>query len=387
MVKSFKITDTIAKLIDKAAFFRVLSYIDEHEKIETPCLIIVSSKVKDKIALIGSGIRNCKLFYAVKANPSIEVLSLINEIGAGFEISSDGELAVLEKLAVSPDRIITSNPVKTVKFIEKASRYGITYYAYDSLAEIEKLSQIAPKSSVYVRLTTPNEGSEWPLSKKFGVELDDALNLLIKAKKADLNPCGITFHVGSQCNNIYNWNIAIDKAKLLFDKAKDAGLNLNLLNLGGGYPIKYTKDVLRIDNIESLINKLITEKFPDNINVHIEPGRAVIGDAGILVTSVTGKAKRADEDWLYIDAGVFNGLMESIGGIKYSYVLEGDDYSAIKQWTLAGPSCDSFDVIAANVPLHEPKIGDLLLILSGGAYTISYASEFNGCAIPRTIII
>ena len=120
----------------------------------------------------------------------------------------------------------------------------------------------------------------------------------------------------------------------------------------------------------------------------IEPGRAVVGDAGIFVTSVIGKAGRADTNWLHIDVGVFNGLMESVGGIKYTYLVETSrDMQHKKRWTIAGPSCDSFDVIDKDVMLPEPEIGGLVLILSSGAYTISYASEFNGFSIPKTILI
>ena len=164
------------------------------------------------------------------------------------------------------------------------------------------------------------------------------------------------------------------------------GIKLKILNIGGGYPINYTKCVIEIDTIEKNIDKLIWERFPEYTEIHIEPGRAVIGDAGILVTKVIGKAKRLDNNWLYIDMGVFNGLMESLGGIKYTYLVESENQIQ-KNWTLAGPSCDSFDVIDKNVTLYEPEIGNLLLILSGGAYTISYASEFNGFSIPKAMLI
>jgi len=205
------------------------------------------------------------------------------------------------------------------------------------------------------------------------------------ARKKGLNPVGITFHVGSQCTNIYNWDSALNKAKDLWDRAEKAGIRLSLLNIGGGYPIRYTKDVVGISAIDKNINRLIYDKFPRKMRVFIEPGRAVVGDAGIFVTQVIGKATRGDEEWLSLDVGVFNGLMESVGGIKYSYIVEGS--KEIKKWTLAGPSCDSFDVIEKDIYLPDPAVGSYVLILSSGAYTISYASEFNGFSIPKTILI
>jgi ornithine decarboxylase len=338
--------------------------------------------------LIGRHIRKSKLFYAVKANPDIEILRFVNGLGAGFEIASEGELEMLSKIGVEPSRIISSNPVKTFKFLKYAASYGVNHFSFDSTEEVEKLARFNPNCNVYVRLSVPNEGSEWPLSKKFGVELEEALSLLLRAKEKGLNPVGTTFHVGSQCTNIYNWNIALDKAKKLWDSAEKKGIKLRLLNIGGGYPIKYTKNVIGIEAIEKNIDSLIYERFPEDIEVHLEPGRAVVGDAGIFVTRVIGKARRDDEDWVYIDVGVFNGLMESIGGIKYSYIVESDKQTKNrKQWTIAGPSCDSFDVIDKNVTLPEPHVGNLVLILSSGAYTISYASEFNGFSIPKTILI
>lgn len=387
MLRTFKVDKFHAKIVSESTLFKTLKYLD-HTTQETPYLIIDSEKLKEKVFIIGSSILNSKVFYAVKANPDIEVLRFLNKLKMGFEISSEGELEVMIALKVKPDKIISSNPVKSIKFLKMASTYGIKYFAFDSPEEVDKLAKYIPGCSVYVRLSVPNEGSEWPLSKKFGVELDDALELLRYAKEKKLKPTGITFHVGSQCTNMYNWNIALDKAKTLWDMAAKNNIVLRLLNIGGGYPIRYTRDVLSIEAIERNINKLIYDRFPHNIDVHIEPGRAVIGDAGIMVTSVIGKAKRGDGEWLYIDVGVFNGLMESIGGIKYTYIVETDkNVRGKKSWTIAGPSCDSFDVIDKNVILPEPNIGNLMLILSGGAYTVSYASEFNGFCIPKTILI
>ena len=366
------------KLMDK-----ILNWIASHDD-EPPYLLVDRETLKEKVSLIGKGITNSKVFYAVKANPDIEVIKYLNNLGIGFEIASEGELAILKELKVEPDRVITSNPVKTFKFLREAVKYGIDYYAFDSIAEIDKLSKYAPNKKVYVRLTVPNEGSEWPLSKKFGVETEDAVSLLCLARKKGLDPVGITFHVGSQCNNIYNWNTAIDKARQVKELAQKEGIEIKMLNIGGGYPITYIKKVPDIETIEAKINNLIQEYFPE-AEIFIEPGRAVVGDSGIFISRIIGKAQRGNENWLYIDVGVFNGLMESIGGIKYQYIV--GSRGEPKEWTIAGPSCDSFDVIDRDVLLPEPDVGSLILILSAGAYTISYASEFNGFSIPKTFLI
>lgn len=370
--------------ISKAAWTKLLHHIALTDD-EPPYLFLDKDVIREKVATIGKNIANSRVFYAVKANPDIEVLRFLNELGIGFEIASEGELRILSSLGVDASRIITSNPVKTLKFLHEAAVYGIKYYAFDSKSEADKIAKYAPNSNLYIRLSVSNEGSEWPLSKKFGVEIEDALNLLLYAKEKGLNPVGITFHVGSQCNNVYNWNAALDKAKELFEMANGKGMNLSILNIGGGYPIRYTKQVIEIDTIEKKVNSVLRQKFSDEIEVFIEPGRAVIGDAGVFVSTVVGKAARGDENWLYIDVGVFNGLMESVGGIKYKYIV--GSRNEPKNWTIAGPSCDSFDVIDHGVELPEPEIGNLILILSAGAYTISYASEFNGFSIPKTVLV
>ncbi|MFH1025572.1 MAG: type III PLP-dependent enzyme [Nitrospirota bacterium] len=387
MLRTFKVDKIHAGIVPESTLFKTLRYLDK-EEIETPFLLIDKDKVREKASLIGRHIKKSRVFYAVKANPDIEILRYLNKLNMNFEIASEGELEILSSIGVKPSRIISSNPVKSLKFLRIAASYGVHSVSFDSADEVDKLAEFIPHCNVYVRLSVPNEGSEWPLSKKFGVELDEAVNLLSYARDKGLNPVGVTFHVGSQCTNIYNWNIALDKAKTLWDLAKKKGIRLKLLNIGGGYPIRYTKNVIGIEAIEKNVNSLIFERFPRDIEVHIEPGRAVVGDAGIFVTTVIGKAKRDDEDWLYLDVGVFNGLMESVGGIKYSYIVESHKQTRPrKQWTVAGPSCDSFDVIDKNVTLPEPQVGSLMLILSCGAYTVSYASEFNGFSIPRTILI
>ncbi len=380
----FKIDKLHTEIASKSTIHKVLRFLKTSD-LEPPYLLMDKAKIKRKVKSVGKKIRNSKLFYAVKANPDIEIIKLINSLGIGFEIASEGELNILSTIGVSKERIISSNPVKSFRFLKMASAYGISYFAVDSKEEVEKLHDYSAGCNIYVRLSVPNEGSEWPLSKKFAVELDAAEELLVFSKKKGLNPVGITFHVGSQCTNIYNWNTALDKAKILWDRAEKKGIKLSILNIGGGYPIRYTKNVVGIETIDKNVDRLIYEKFPNRTRIFIEPGRAVVGDAGVFVTRVIGKARRADEDWLYLDIGVFNGLMESLGGIKYSYIVDGS--KPLKKWTLAGPSCDSFDVIDKDIVLPNPEVGNLILILSSGAYTVSYASEFNGFLIPKTIFI
>ena len=353
---------------------------------ETPTLLLDMEGIKKRYEEILKHMPNFKIYYAVKANDHINVIKALAEKGAGFEVASSEELRKVISLKVEPERVISSNPVKPEEFIDYAYSVGVNRFCVDSFTEVDKIARIAKRARVYVRLVVPNEGSDWPLSKKFGVDVDIALDILEYARERGLVPYGITFHVGSQCNNYRNWFIAIRKSSELWERAKSRGFKLQMLNMGGGIPVKYTYEALRVEDIAYYIKGLLQKFFPHPpYELQMEPGRGLVGDQGIMVAKVIGKAKRNDENWLYIDTGVFNGLAEALGGIRYPFYL--DREGELKEWTIGGVSCDSMDVIAKMVALPEPEIGDYLYILSTGAYTTVYASNFNGFPVPKVVCL
>jgi len=354
---------------------------------ETPFLIMNTNVVKERYEQFHEELKelpNAKVFYAVKANPHPDIVNLLYELGAGFEIASKDELALVSSLDVPSSRIVSSNPVKTPSFIRSAYERNVSYFAFDSYSEIEKLSQLAPGSKVYVRLSVSNEGSEWPLDRKFGVDVEDAVSLLLEARSRNLEPYGIAFHVGSQCSSPTTWVKAIEKTRSVWESVKKQGIGLRAINIGGGFPCRYTEHVPSIREIIQAIKRSLKVDFSHEQDIEIiaEPGRALVGEAGILVAAVIGKAARAGKDWLYLDVGVFNGLMEVMGGIKYQFIKANG--GAVKRCVLAGPSCDSMDIIAESAELPELEIGDRIYIIPAGAYTTAYASEFDGFHIPNT---
>ncbi len=353
---------------------------------KTPLLLMDLQGIKSRYIEVKYHFSQFKVYYAVKANDHVDILKTLAELGSGFEVASSEELKKVLELGVKPERIISSNPVKPMDFIAYAYEKGINRFVVDSFTEVDKLTKTAPRSRVYVRLVVPNEGSDWPLSKKFGVDVDTALDILEYAQSKGLVPYGITFHVGSQCNNFRNWLIGIKKASELWQKAKLRGLRLQMLNMGGGLPVRYTYEALRIEDIAYYVKGLL-QKFMPSLphELQIEPGRGIVGDQGIMVCRVIGKAKRGEENWLYIDTGVFNGLAEALGGIRYPFYLERS--GELKEWTIGGVSCDSMDVVARMVPLPEPEVGDYLYILSAGAYTTVYAADFNGFPEPEVLCL
>ena len=352
-----------------------------HDK-ETPVLILSTDIIQSKYHQFCEALPESKIYYAVKANPNPDIVKLLYELGSGFEIASEGELNLLLQLGVSPSRIISSNPVKTPSFIKNAYTSDIKYFVLDSHSEIAKLSQLAPESKVYIRLTVPNDGSEWPLDRKFGVEINDAIELLVESKEANLKPHGIAFHVGSQCTNPNAWTNAIEKSKVVWESVKSKGIELKSINIGGGFPCEYTKPVSSIVEISQVIRRSLTMNFPPEVEVLAEPGRALVGEAGTLISTVIGKAMHDERPWFYLDVGVFNGLMEAIGGIKYKITTP--KIGTNRKCVLAGPSCDSMDIISEDIELPELDIGDIVTIMSTGAYTTCYASQFDGFRIPDT---
>ncbi len=348
----------------------------------TPALVVDRQLIRRKYREFCEGFRKAQVCFALKANPHPGIVELLLEVGCDFEISSQGELDLLLRLGVPVGRMISSNPVKHPSFIRSAYATGIGVFAFDSYAELDKLSTFAPGSKVYVRLSVPNEGSEWPLSKKFGVDVEQAAELLVRAVERGLEPEGITFHVGSQCVRPATWAEAIEKTRLVWGLAAGRGIDLRRINIGGGFPVQYTRPVPSIGEIAAVVEESVAEAFPEGVQLAVVPGRALVGEAGVLVTTVVAKAVRDSERWMYLDVGVFNGLMEAVGGIKYAMVTA--SAAPTSKWVLAGPSCDSFDVISDEAELPEMEIGDILYILSAGAYTTAYASEFDGFPIPKT---
>jgi len=360
------------------------------KSVKTPTLVINLDRIKERFIELQEALKEAKIYYAVKANDHQEILALLNDLGSGYEVASSWELEKVLRLGVDGSRIISSNPVKPLDFIDYAYKSGIKAFSIDSYKEIDKLKKIAPRSRVYVRLIVPNEGSDWPLTNKFGVDVDTALDILEYAKYQGLVPYGITFHVGSQCNNLRNWFIGIKKAWELWEKAIYKDIKLTMLNLGGGIPVNYQYESLSIRDIGSYIEALLQKYFLIKpMEIQIEPGRGLVGDAGVLVSSVIGKTTKyingEESYWIYLDTGVFNGLAEVLGGI--SYPMYAEQKGEIKPYTIAGVSCDSMDIISNFTYLPDVDVGDRIYIMATGAYTTVYAANFNGFGIPETVFV
>ena len=356
-----------------------------YDTVHTPCLIMDHDKIIRILSVFIKHFGKDEVFYAVKANSDRSVLQLLKDNMANFEVSSCAELDLLQDMNVTGKRIISASPIKTKEFVRSASNLGVSYFVVDSIDELRKLATNAPGCQVVVRLTVPNKGSEWPLERKFGVAAGQAIGLLEEAREIGLKTWGFCFHVGSQCIRPDTWKEAIRKVALVWKQAEKKGISLHGLNVGGGFPIQYTHPVTSIDEIARVITSTIKDEIPAVKDVLVEPGRALVGEAGTIVTTVIGKSIRNNSRWLYLDAGVFNALTEVLGGIHYP--VEALRQGRLLKWKVAGPTCDSMDIISEQELLPDLDIDDRVLFKSAGAYTTVYASTFNGYPIPPVKLI
>ena len=352
---------------------------------QRPFLLIDRSIVRQKTRRFKTAMPRVHPHYAVKANPDVLVLKTLIEEGAGFEIASIAELDLLMNLGVSAAEIFYSNPMKSRAYLEYAAMKGVEWYVLDSIEELRKIVSVKPDAKMYLRIDTPNIGSDWPLAGKFGTHLADINEIIQEAVKLTADLAGVTFHVGSQCRNPQNWRVGIERARKVFADMKHAGLNPRLLNIGGGYPVRHIKPIPSIEIIAEVINDAIAD-LPDNIRIMAEPGRYLVSDSAYFVCRVVGTATRNGKRWMYWDAGMFGGVIEITEGLRYEILT--DRKSSDIPWSVAGPTCDSVDILMHDLMLpSDIQEGDFIYIPNAGAYTTAYASNFNGFPLPDVKVI
>ena len=350
-----------------------------------PFLLVDSNIIRNKIRRFKAAMPRVHPHYAAKANPDPRVLRTLIEEGAGFEIASIAELDLLLSLGVPAAEIYYSNPMKSRAYLEYAATKGVEWYVLDSIEELHKIVSIKSDAKLYLRIDTPNIGSDWPLAGKFGTHLADIKEIIDEAAHIGADLAGVTFHVGSQCRNPQNWRVGIERAKNVFADMRQAGLRPRLLNIGGGYPVRHVKPIPSIEVIAEVINAAIAD-LPADIRVMAEPGRYLVSDSACFVCRVVGTATRNGKRWMYWDAGIFGGIIEVSEGLRYE-ILTNRQGNRIP-WSIAGPTCDSVDVLMHDELLPDDiQEGDFIFIPNAGAYTTAYASNFNGFPLPDVIVL
>ena len=357
-----------------------------------PCLVVDLDVVRDNFSAFRHAMPDSAIYYAVKANPAPEVLKLLADMGSNFDCASVAEIEMALNAGATAARISYGNTIKKERDVARAHALGISLFAVDSHEEVEKISRAAPGARVFCRVLTDGEGAEWPLSRKFGCVPQMAVDVLVYAHQLGLESYGVSFHVGSQMTKVDAWDAALSDAKRVFVQLAKQGIHLQMVNMGGGFPTKYLRDVPSAEAYGRAIYQSLRDHFGNQIpKTIIEPGRGMVGNAGVIeaeVVLVSRKSEADDVRWVYLDIGKFGGLAETMDeSIRYP-IRTPRDGDPIGPCVLAGPTCDSADVMYERTPYALPvslEIGDKVLIEGTGAYTATYASVcFNGFAPLKT---
>ena len=359
---------------------------------DAPCLVVDLDVVRDNYQAFAKALPDTRVFYAVKANPAPEVLSLLAKLGSCFDTASIPEIEMVLAAGAPADRISYGNTIKKERDIARAFQLGVRLFAVDSKAEVEKIARAAPGAKIFCRFLHDCAGAEWPLSRKFGCDPAMAVEVLEHAHRLGLTAHGVSFHVGSQQPRPQSWDGALKSAAKIFKACAERGINLAMVNLGGGFPTRYLKEVPAVKTYGTAIFRALRKHFGNAIpETIIEPGRGMVGNAGVIEAEVVLVAKKSEKDevrWVYLDIGKFGGLAETMDeSIRYPIRTprDGDDLGAC---VIAGPTCDSMDVLYEKVPYMLPvslEIGDKVLIEGTGAYTTTYSAvAFNGFSPLRS---
>lgn len=378
------------KNLDKEQWLKICR--DEISKgYDGPLLLLSLEQIKKNAENFKTIFPNVIAHYAVKSNPHLEILKTLDKCGINFEIASLHELELLKKLHIHPNRILFSNPVKIKTDIQAAHKYGINWFVADCLEEVIKIDTFAPNANIYLRIDVNNRGADYPLGKKFGCKKQDAEFIMELSRTAKFKLRGLTFHVGSQNRCIDKWIDAIHKCKKLITKMISYGLTCEMLNIGGGFPVQHTKQIPEYEQIGLLITEALNDKEFKGIKLIAEPGRLLTDNAGWMITQVILDTTKDRQKRIYLDTGIFSGLIEPKYGIEYDWQTDRDNDEKISA-CIAGPTCDSMDIIQENASLPKTLTdGDFVYVPNCAAYTLAYATGniygFNGFENPKIKII
>ena len=365
---------------------KIARYLAVHQP-ATPCLVLDVDRVEENFRALRTALPLARVYYAVKANPAPQILERLAGLGSSFDAAGIEEVEACLAAGAAARSISYGNTIKKASAIARAHAAGVDMFAFDSAEELEKLARHAPGSRVYCRILVENAGADWPLSRKFGTTLEHAGELMRRAGALGLDPYGLSFHVGSQQTSTASYEAAIGRVAMLFTDLRDAGVNLRMVNLGGGFPVRYRDEVPGIDRFADAIMAAMTEHFGNALpEMLVEPGRFIAGDAGVVSAEVVLVCRKGSDPvrWVYLDIGRFGGLAETEGeAIKYRFTTAHDG-GATGPVAIAGPTCDGADILYERTPYRLPlalQSGDRVEIQATGAYVTTYASQrFNGFA-------
>lgn len=361
----------------------------------TPVLVMDHEKIRQNYREFKAALPRVQAYYAVKANSDPEIVKTMYRIGSSFDVASFPEfMIVYENIKNIPekerqdyiwDKIIYANTIKQIQTLHELDPYK-PLVTYDNIEELKKIEGHCPHAGLVLRIRVPNTGSMVELSSKFGAHPGEAVDLILEAFKTGLVVEGLSFHVGSQCNNFENYMQALQLAASIFKESESRGHKIKILDIGGGFPVRYNS---RVKSFKTLARKLNTEfdrLFPKDIEILAEPGRFMVATAGTLVAKIIGKAVRDEKTCYYLDDGVYH----TFSGIVFDhcqYPLKAFKEGQKKISAVFGPTCDAFDTISVAEELPELEIGDFVYAENIGAYSIASSTYFNGFPPAKVVHI
>jgi ornithine decarboxylase len=352
----------------------------------TPVVVVDHDVLRASYAAFRRHLPRVQAYYAVKANPEPAIVRTLYRAGASFDVASLQEfMLVHENIAHLPpqerqdfiwDKIIYANPVKPKATLQALDPYK-PLVTCDSLVELRKIKEHAPHAGVVIRLRVPNTGSVVELSSKFGCDPGDAVDLIEEAFGMGLTVEGLSFHVGSQCTNFLNFVQALGMAAAVMNEARGRGRELKIVDIGGGFPAPYHRDVKPFETLAERINAELDRLFPAGVEVIAEPGRFIVATAATAVARIVGKARRDGKTCYYIDDSVYH----TYSGIIFDhcqYHLKALRPGPTEICAVFGQTCDGLDTISLSEELPDLGLDELVYSENIGAYASASATWFNG---------
>jgi ornithine decarboxylase len=353
----------------------------------SPLLVVDCEQVRRQYHALQAALPGVDLHYALKPLPHAAVVACLRDEGAFFDLATTGEVELVKGQGIAPERCIHTHPIKRDSDIRDALRFGVTTFVVDNPDEVQKFARYRKRVELLVRVSFRSPDAVVDLSRKFGCEPKAVLGLIEQARKIGVRVRGLSFHVGSQATDSAKYVEAIHACKDLFAEALLAGLpGLDVLDIGGGFPVAYNDTVTPIEEFCRPIRAALA-KLPPHVRVIAEPGRFIAAPAAIAVSSVMGKAKRDGRWWYYLDDGLYgsySGQMFDHAKYPVSVLREGGE---LHESVLAGPTCDSIDVIDESIMLPELEVGDLVVGRMMGAYTWASATDFNFFKRAKVVVM
>jgi ornithine decarboxylase len=365
------------------------------EKHGTPVFVLDHERIRKNYTEFKTALPRVQAYYAVKANSNPEIVRTLYKMGASFDVASFPEFSIVyENIKDLPakakqdfiwDKIIYANTIKQTETLQKLDQFK-PLVTYDNIEELKKISVNCPRAGLVLRIRVPNTGSMVELSSKFGAHPSEAVDLILEAFKLNLVVEGISFHVGSQCNNFENYMQALQLSASICRESLSRGYKIKILDIGGGFPVKYNEQVKSFTTLARKLNEEIDRQFPPDMEILAEPGRFMVANAGTLVAKVIGKAVRDDKTCYYIDDGIYH----TFSGVIFDhcqYPIKSFKDGEKKVSSVFGPTCDALDTISVAEELPELEIGDLVYADNIGAYSIASSTYFNGFPPAKVVHI